>query len=283
MSAPAILLTSFVLSVMGSSPSATEPPPAVTEDAAVAMESVRAQYHAAPGMTTLTNARWTDSAGGVVRMERARVILSPTGDLKVITSTAGWTLIGEDVYAESPYFPGRIIKERTSGTSSSKLEVLDRIWPFSKMPIEVRLRLAMDAEEAFAPFLTLIGPDGTVESSTRSWSDGASCTVLEFRSADQTTSLAVWIDVPTGLLRGVRGTYGTGALRRSVEVVSEPTETSRPPKVLVATVGRREFPSYAALAASWAKNFAVPSLPAPAVTEAVSPLDGVSSDPTPSE
>jgi hypothetical protein len=51
----------------------------------------------------------------------------------------------------------------------------------------------------------------------------------------------------------------------------------------VATVGRREFPSYTALAASWAKNFAVPSLPAPAVTEAVSPLDGVSSDPTPSE
>jgi hypothetical protein len=113
-----------------------------------------------------------------------------------------------------------IIRERSTGAATSKLQVLDRIWPFSKMPIEVRLRLAMDTEEAFAPFLTLIGPDGTVESSTRSWSDGASCTVIEFRSADQTTSLAVWIDVPTGLLRGVRGTYGTGELRRSVEVVS---------------------------------------------------------------
>ena len=247
------------------------------------MESLRKRYQTAPGMTLLANARWADSAGEVVRMERARVIFAPTGDVKVLSPTAGWTLIGRDVYAESQYFPGMIIREQSTGSGSSKLELLDRIWPFSKMPIEVRLRLAMDTEEAFAPFLTLIGPDGTVESSTRSWSDGASCTVLEFRSADQTTSLAVWIDVPTGLLRGVRGTYGTGALRRSVEVVSEPTETSRPPKVLVATVGRREFPSYAALAASWAKNFAVPSLPAPAVTEAVSPLDGVSSDPTPSE
>ncbi|MDC0429551.1 hypothetical protein OAL71_03125 [Phycisphaerales bacterium] len=260
MSAPAILLTSFVLSVMGSSPSATEPPPAVTEDAAAAMESVRAQYHAAPGMTTLTNARWTDSAGGVVRMERARVILSPTGDLKVITSTAGWTLIGEDVYAESPYFPGRIIKERTSGTSSSKLEVLDRIWPFSKMPIEVRLRLARDADEAFAPFFSLIGPGGVVETSTQVWSDGGPCVVIEFHSADRATALAVWIDVPTGLLRGVKGSYGDGESRRHVEVVSESTLTSRPPKVLVATVGRREFPSYTSLAAEWAEVYAVPNL-----------------------
>ena len=257
--------------------------PAVSAEAAATMESLRKRYQTAPGMTLLANARWADSAGDVVRMERARVIFAPTGDVKVLSPTAGWTLIGRDVYAESQYFPGMIIREQSTGSGSSKLEVLDRIWPFSKMPIEVRLRLAMDTEEAFAPFLTLIGPDGTVESSTRSWSDGASCTVIEFRSADQTTSLAVWIDVPTGLLRGVRGTYGTGALRRSVEVVSEPTETSRPPKVLVATVGRREFPSYAALAASWAKNFAVPSLPTAAGTEAISPPDGVSSDPNPSE
>ena len=260
MSAPAILLTSFVLSVMGSSPSATEPPPAVTEDAAAAMESVLSQYRTARGMTTLTNARWSDSAGEVMRMERARVILSPIGDLKVITPTASWTLIGQDVYAESTYFPGRIVKERSSGTPSSKLEVLDRIWPFSKMPIEVRLRLAEDVDEAFAPFFSLIGPGGTVETSTQVWSDGGPCVVIEFNSADRSTSLAVWIDVPTGLLRGVKGSYGDGESRRHVEVVSESTLTSRPPKVLVATVGRREFPSYTSLAAEWAEVYAVPNL-----------------------
>jgi hypothetical protein len=288
MNALVIFLACLVHWSPGASPAVDESAgdvkaPTITAGAAEAMESVRKRYQIAPGMTILTNARWVDPAGDVVRMERARAIFAPTGDLKVMSPTANWTLVGHDVYAESQYFPGMIIRERSTGAATSKLQVLDRIWPFSKMPIEVRLRLAMDTEEAFAPFLTLIGPDGTVESSTRSWSDGASCTVIEFRSADQTTLLAVWIDVPTGLLRGVRGTYGTGALRRSVEVVSEPTETPRPPKVLVATVGRREFSSYAALAASWAKSFAVPSLPAPAVTEAVSPLDGVSSDPTPSE
>ncbi len=258
MSVPAILLTFLVLSAMGSSPSATEPPPTITEDAAAAMESVRSQYHTAPGMTTLTNARWSDSAGEMVRMERARVILSPTGDLKVITPTASWTLIGQDVYAESTYFPGRFVKERSSGTPSSKLEVLDRIWPFSKMPIEVRLRLAEDADEAFAPFFSLIGPGGAVETSTQVWSDGGSCAVIEFHSADRGTSLAVWIDVPTGILRGVKGSYGDEESRRHVEVVSESTLTSRPPKVLVATVGRREFQSYVDLAAEWAKNYAVP-------------------------
>lgn len=247
--------------------------PTITAGAAAAMESVRKRYQIAPGMTILTNARWVDPAGDVVRMERARAIFAPTGDLKVMSPTANWTLVGHDVYAESQYFPGMIIRERSTGAATSKLQVLDRIWPFSKMPIEVRLRLAGDVEEAFAPFFTLVGPDGTVETSTQVWSDGAPCVVIEFRSADRSTSLAVWIDVSTGLLRGVRGTYGHAESRRQVEVVSEPTETSRPPKVLVATVGRREFQSYAALAAEWAKNFAVPALPEPPTTHEIDEAD----------
>jgi hypothetical protein len=275
MNAMVIVLACLLSSSLETPAAGGEMVPKITAEAASAMESVRKRYQTTPGMTVLTNARWVDPAGDVVRMERARVIFAPTGDLKVMSPTASWTLIGQDVYVESQYFPGMIIRERSVGASTSKLEVLDRIWPFSKMPIEVRLRLASDVEDAFAPFFTLIGSDGTVEASTQIWSDGASCEVIQFRSADQSTSLEVWIDVPTGLLRGVRGTYGTAESRRKVEVISEPTETPRPPKVLVASAGRREFQSYAALAAEWAKNFAVPNLARTPATEAAAPSDGI--------
>ena len=51
--------------------------PAVSAEAAATMESLRKRYQTAPGMTLLANARWADSAGDVVRMERARASIPP--------------------------------------------------------------------------------------------------------------------------------------------------------------------------------------------------------------
>ncbi|MFB0986402.1 MAG: hypothetical protein QMB94_08885, partial [Phycisphaerales bacterium] len=66
-----IFLACFLCGSPGVMIDAGDAGPAISAEAAATMESLRKRYQTAPGMTLLANARWADSAGHVVRMERA--------------------------------------------------------------------------------------------------------------------------------------------------------------------------------------------------------------------
>lgn len=229
-------------------------------DARRLAEKLRISYRSAPGIR-ITSSGSITAPSGDVEFIQAQTILSNTGDLKVLSPTRNLTFREGLIYADSGYFPGYLVRSMYDRVPDGAIIGLEKVWPVDPLPLPVRIRVAASIESAFRPYLDLIGEDGTVRAESTAWPDGAAAQILRFRSADGETDIAVWVDLATGFIRGLRGRVATADGVRSTEIAHETVASQRRPKIVVAVVNRTVVDSFKALLERWRAVHLVPPFP----------------------
>ena len=102
---------------------------------------------------------------------RKRLLISATGDVKVLTPSYDLTMLKGVAYMNSPFFPGYIVKARPPRVPDAAIETLEGLWPMDPLTLEVRIRLGSTVEKTFEPWLAAIGEEGTVTSTVGIFSD----------------------------------------------------------------------------------------------------------------
>lgn len=226
------------------------------------MEQVWRRYRrlGSASVTTTGHQSW---AGGRVDPIRIRTMLAPTAEMKVLATDHVLTFKEEVVYAESAYYPGMQIMIPVEAVPDAALNALAQAWPPAPVPLPVRLRLASSAKVAFAPFLALVGENGTVDAQTSAWPDGRPARVLRLRDGEGATDLAIWIDTQTGLIRGVRGRVaGQGGMDPyRIKMLYETVETQSAPPIVVPNRNVTRVGSFGELQRVWLDRYAVPPSP----------------------
>ena len=230
----------------------------ITGQARAAMERLRIAYRSAVGFSIRVSGHWTDPSGTISPV-RDSLLIAASGDLKLLSPTRNLTLLRGVAYADSPFFPGYIIKTRVPRELGASIATLESIWPLAPLPLEARLRLSSSIDSAFAPMLEAIGPEGVVDLSAGAWPDGTPAQALRFKGGE--TDIVVWIDPASGFVRGIRGRI---AGKNGVTTIDEGRETNaveRAPHIVVATTGRVIQPSFAALRKAWDGVYSSPLPP----------------------
>ena len=230
----------------------------MTGQARAAMERLRIAYRSAVGFSIRVSGHWTDPSGTISPV-RDSLLIAASGDLKLLSPTRNLTLLRGVAYADSPFFPGYLIKTRVPRELGASIATMESIWPLAPLPLEARLRLSSSIDSAFAPMLEAIGKDGVVDLSAGAWPDGTSAQALRFKGGE--TDIVVWIDPASGLVRGIRGRMAGKNGVTTIDEGRETTAVDRAPHIVIATSGRVEEPSFAALRKAWDGVYSSPLPP----------------------
>ena len=221
------------------------------------VEQLRATYRSAAGIR-VTSSGSTTGPDGRLEFMQTQTILSISGDLKVLSPTRNLTYRGGIIYADSPFFPGYVIRAMYDRVPDGPLIALEKSWPIESLPLPARIRMAAGVETIFKPWLELIGEAGTVRAGSTAWPDGTAAQTLRFRSADGETRILVWIDLTTGFIRGIRGRIATDAGIERFEIAHDTVSSDRRPSIVVATVNRTVVDSFEQLLKRWRAVHLVP-------------------------
>lgn len=228
----------------------------ITAPARQVMEELRRTYRGSAGISVIISGERTGESTGYMP-SRKRLLISATGDVKVLTPSYDLTMLKGVAYMNSPFFPGYIVKARPPRVPDAAIETLEGLWPMDPLTLEVRIRLGSTVEKTFEPWLAAIGEKGTVTSTVGVFSDSAPSTALRFQGGD--TDLVVWVDQATGLVRGVRGRVAQGGQVVQIDELRESQAVDRRPQVVVATTGRIPVDSFDALREAWGRVYTVPT------------------------
>lgn len=230
----------------------------MTGQARAAMERLRIAYRSAVGFSIRVSGHWTDPSGTISPV-RDSLLIAASGDLKLLSPTRNLTLLRGVAYADSPFFPGYLIKTRVPRELGASIATMESIWPLAPLPLEARLRLSSSIDSAFAPMLEAIGKDGVVDLSAGAWPDGTPAQALRFKGGE--TDIVVWIDPASGFVRGIRGRMAGKNGVTTIDEGRETTAVDRAPHIVIATSGRVEEPSFAALRKAWDGVYSSPLPP----------------------
>ena len=240
------------------SPSQDESGVRITAPARAAMEELRRAYRGSSGISVKITGRSRDECGKFTPI-KDNLIIAASGDVKLLSPSRNLTHQRGVVYADSPYFPGYIVKLRVPRKPDATVEGLQSIWPLEPLPIEFRIRLASSAESAFTPFLKAIGDEGVVGLSAGVWPDGTPAKALRFQGGK--TDIVVWIDPDTNLVRGVRGRIENDRGVVTIDEAREVVAKDKPPRIVVSTANRVPVESFEALRMTWDRIYTSPPPP----------------------
>lgn len=265
-----MLILPVVVSLLATPQATPADPPSLVTNAAEAaparefMEQLWRRYRriSSAGVTVTGSRVWAD---GLVEPIRTRVMIAPTGEVKVLGADHNLTFKGGTAYADSIFYPGMQIRVPAQPRPDAAVEAMAEAWPRDAVPLAVRLRLGGSPESAFDTLLGYAGDLPRLDMQAGVWPDGRACEILRVRSDDAATDLAVWVDQLTGFIRGIRGSIRPMGDRpaSTIEVVFETTETEKPPMIAVANRGVRPFDSFESMVRAWDEIYAVPPTPAP--------------------
>ena len=231
-------------------------------EALALVEQLQRTYRSAPGIRVITSGSWT-TADGIMHPVRTQSMMTKSGEVKVLSPDRNLTLQNGLAYADSPFYPGYLVRQEIARVPDGALRGMEEVWPLAPIPIEVRLRITSSAESAMRPLLDCVGEGGTIVVGAAAWPDGAASRTLRFRSADARTDFVIWVDLATGFIRGMRGSLATDRGVDRIDLVCEGISSDRTPKILVGTSNRTVVDSFDALQEKWLKIYSAPELAGP--------------------
>jgi hypothetical protein len=234
--------------------------PALEGEALALVEQLRRTYRSAPGIRVITTGSWK-TMDGVLHPVRTQSMLTDSGEVKVLSPDRNLTLQNGLAYADSPFYPGYLVRQEVSRTPDGALRGLEEVWPLAPIPLEVRLRIGSSPAAAMQPLLDAVGADGSIVVAAAAWPDGSASRTLRFRSADDRTDFVVWVDLATGFIRGMRGSLAHDGGVDQIDLVCEGISSERKPRILVGVTNRTVIDSFDALQEKWSAVYSAPILP----------------------
>lgn len=231
-------------------------------EALALVEQLQRTYRSAAGIRVITSGSWT-TGDGVLHPVRTQSMMTKSGEVKVLSPDRNLTLQNGLAYADSPFYPGYMVRQEVARVPGGALRGLEEVWPLAPIPIEVRLRITSSPESAMRPLLDGVGKDGAIVVGAAAWPDGSASRTLRFRSADGRTNFVIWVDLATGFIRGMRGSLATDRGVDQIDLVCEGISSDRTPRILVATTNRTVVDSFDALQKKWSKIYSAPELAGP--------------------
>lgn len=232
---------------------------ALEGEALALVEELRRTYRSAPGIRVITTGSWK-SMDGVLHPVRTQSMMTNSGEVKVLSPDRDLTMQNGLAYADSPFYPGYLIRKEVARVPDGSLRGLEAVWPLKQIPIEVRLRIASSPESAMRPLLDSVGQGGTIVVAAAAWPDGSASRTLRFRSADDRTDFVIWVDLATGFIRGLRGSVVTVDGVDQIDLVCEGISSDRKPRILVSSMNRTVVDSFEALQKKWSAIYSAPDL-----------------------